>query len=458
MKKKELKNHINKNGFYFHITEINRLSERPAFHASVAPNDSKLEENSVRTKVELPAEDDNIIYFRGVATQEFGVGETNRNGYKIDLKGWVLDNFVKNPQIFLSHDEEEPIGKALELTTLADRMEVLYFVDLRTLNERDAHRIKSGMYAALSTGSLTLEMMWEDSESGERFTSEDIQEMGWEEFSKRDFIRVVTRSELVEISVVSIPSNPDALTAKEAIKKCFDDLENSIFKNEAPEPEEKEEEEEGEEGEEPQPEQTETPTSEGEPTPKAEDAEPVTPENGGETPSEVPATPENEEAEPAASGEEETPKEEEKVRLRIKKEDRAKLENAHEVLTEALAQTYVENEGEPEAEEPTPEAPTPEPTAPEGQKVEEEEKPKETDSLKAYEMPKVLKDAIQALVDVNVTQEKEIATLKDKLSKLPERKIMASLTNQFDAAPKEGAAKPGELAKNLLRDAGFSVE
>lgn len=457
MKKKELKNHINKNGFYFHITEINRLSERPEFRVNkVNPEGgAAYEENSVRTKVELPEEDENIIYFRGVATQEFGVGEANRNGYKIDLKGWVLDNFVKNPQIFLSHDEEEPIGKALELTTLADRMEVLYFVDLRTLNERDAHRVKSGMYAALSTGSLTLEMMWEDSESGERFTSEDIQEMGWEEFSKRDFIRVVTRSELVEISVVSIPSNPDALTAKEAIKKCFDDLENSIFKNEVEEPEEKEEE--------PQPEQTETPTAEGEPAPEAEATEPVTPENEGETPSEVPTTPENEEEEPAASGEEATPKEEEVARLRIKKEDRAKLENAHKILTEALAHTYVENEGEPEAEVPAPETPTPEPTAPEGQeaKVEDkpEDKPEENNSLKTtYEMPVMLKDAIQALVEVNATQEREIATLKDKLSKLPERKIMASLTNQFDAAPKEGATKPGEWAKNLLRDAGFSVE
>lgn len=220
--KKQLKDFINKNGFFFHVVDVNQLkgSEINSFLG--------VEKNGIKTSVERPEENDNIMFFRGVATQQFSAGESNRNGYKIDVKAWDWTNYLKNPQILLSHDETQPIGKCLEIIPYNDRIEILYYVDLNSMNAQDAHRCRTNLYAGLSTGSLTIEVMWEDAVTGERFTEEQLMQMPYKELMDRQFVRAVTKAECIEISKVSLPSNPDALTMEDGIKKYFDQLEDRI--------------------------------------------------------------------------------------------------------------------------------------------------------------------------------------------------------------------------------------
>lgn len=289
LSKKNLKEFINENGFFFHV-QCERI-EKDAFEYS---------ENAIKTSAKLP-EGDNIVLFRGTATQKFKKGEVSRNNYKIDPAGWDWANYKKNPIILLQHEREEPIGRTLEIIPHENGIDIVYYVDLLTLDEKNAHRMNTGLISMLSTGHLTKEIKFEDNKTGELISEEDFWNLPYSERGNYDLM--ISKAEGIEISAVTIGSNPDALTAKNSLEIFFNNLcEKKLGKNDVEEEEEseeaeevkeekeveevKEETEETEEVEEKEEEETEKQT---EPEPTQQEGE----KESGETPDAVSEAAEN---------------------------------------------------------------------------------------------------------------------------------------------------------------------
>lgn len=210
MEKKELKKFINDNGFFVQLDNIERVTFDTL--EGVVEN-----ANIVKTGKKIP-QGENIITFHGRASQKFGVGEQSRNEYKVDPKAWVVDNYQLNPQILLQHDDNSPIGKAVEVSISPKGLDVLYFVDLKTMSDVDAYKVDNGFYSALSTGHITEDYLFEHKENGSRITPEEFYNG---EYLWKDYIKVISLAELVEISVVALGSNPKTLTIKNALSNFF---------------------------------------------------------------------------------------------------------------------------------------------------------------------------------------------------------------------------------------------
>lgn len=222
--KKELKEFINENGFFLQIDKIEQLETNDI-------KDGILESNSIKTNEKIPQRE-GILVFRGLATQRFGKGEMSRNQYKILPEGWDFVNYVKNAQILLGHNPDNPIGKALEIFPHKAGVDLVYYVDLNWMNEVDRNRMRGGGFSGLSTGHITKEIKFENAETGELLTEEEAEEKygvdRWDLLFSDAWIMVVSKAEAVEVSAVTIPSNPDALTMQNSLQKFF----SSHYRNE----------------------------------------------------------------------------------------------------------------------------------------------------------------------------------------------------------------------------------
>ncbi|MHC1624540.1 MAG: HK97 family phage prohead protease, partial [Methermicoccaceae archaeon] len=112
----------------------------------------------------------------------------------IKTDGWELDNFRKNPVILLSHEyRQPPIGKALWVKKDKNGLKFKAQFAKTQVAEEVFQLYKDGFMRAFSVGFIPKE--WEEGnpedEKGPR--------------------RIYTKQELLEISAVSVPSNPDAL-------------------------------------------------------------------------------------------------------------------------------------------------------------------------------------------------------------------------------------------------------
>ena len=197
---------INKHGFFLQTDVFEKIDQ------------NFIEEN----KIEVP-KGENILVFRGIASQSFGKGEVSRNGYKIDPKGWQLENYLKNPQILLMHNGNEPIGKAVSVSITKNGLEIVFFVNLDWVKEdADKNRLRDGAFSTLSTGHITLDYAFENVETGEILTEEEAEKKygldKWDLLWGDAWNFVVTKADLIEVSFVSTPSNPDALTERNALE------------------------------------------------------------------------------------------------------------------------------------------------------------------------------------------------------------------------------------------------
>lgn len=388
MDKKSLKNFINENGFFFHIDEIERIEK----------NDITYSKNAIKTKAALP-EGENIITFRGRATQEFERGETSRNGYKISVKGWDWKNYLKNPIILWQHWSDEPIGKTLEINPQQDGVEILYYVDLKSLSEQNAHRIESGLVPMLSTGHITKEVKFENKDTGELVDEDDFWDLPFSE--RQNYNMVVTKAEAVEISAVTIGSNPDALTTKNSLELLFNKL-SMKHKDKAS----------GEEVKKNEEEETTQTTEE-------------TPENG------------------ESGNNEEKPSEE--TQTEETSEENTEVEEGGEKSEES---TEAEPENGEGAEEVAEEG------GAEGENASKEIK--KNNPKTAPVDPRITK-AVEALVNIINEQGKEINQLKETISKLPGKKPLVA-GNQFNTekkVEKNDKKSRGEAVVNFLKGSGF---
>ena len=183
--KKELKNMINKRGFFAQMTYDIKTN---------APEG-----------VTIP---DGAIYFEGIASN----GELNRNGYIIRPQAWVdaISGYMQNPIILLQHDVDQPIGQALSAQVTSEGLHVTGFV----FDDLTGEKFSRGLYKALSTGHYTEAYEFENTETGETLTEEQFSKLPFEEQVRDVWVLAVTKLEWVEFSVVSIGSNRKSLISK----------------------------------------------------------------------------------------------------------------------------------------------------------------------------------------------------------------------------------------------------
>lgn len=455
MKKKTLKKFLNENGFFYNSMKLDTSKNAP--NGVTVPEGAK--------------------YFEGVVSN----GELNRNGYIIRPQALIasLDVYMMNPIILLGHDTDQPIGRCLSAVARgANGKEQEIFVTGYIFDDLTEGRFGRGLLNALSTGHITEEVEFENSETGEVLSAEEFRKFNWEEQYNGNWIMAVTKLEWVEFSSVSIGSNRKSLiTSKNAIeafvkseKFCANALRDVLGADLDEEVEEKEEEK--KDAQEAEKTEVEVKKEEGGEKPAEEKETETKPEgqeavNGDAT---APAVTE----EPAAkSGEGEsaevTEGDEQVNKIRISKADREKLQAEANKLNAALEATIAINDEEPKekAEEKKAEEEQP--------KAEEKEQPKEAlsgedeeekapveekaegNSAKIEIAPEV-KNALMELVKLNAELTKEVAALELKLSKVPNIKGLA-IVPQIDSKAKKDDNKPapGEAILSMLAQCGFNV-
>lgn len=127
----------------------------------------------------------------GIASTE----TPDRDGETIKQDGWDMDNFKKNPVIMASHKYSEfPIGKVTDLAVSQGKLKFNMILSKATQPARDAAAlIKEGILNAFSVGFIPRTRDEKDS-------------------------KVITKSELLEISLVSVPANPQAVITSKKFK------------------------------------------------------------------------------------------------------------------------------------------------------------------------------------------------------------------------------------------------
>jgi HK97 family phage prohead protease len=132
-------------------------------------------------------------------------GIVDRDMDTVAVAGWQLDNFARNPVVLWAHRADAPpIGKAIDFGRDDNRLfSAVQFIpgegfgDAGELAEEIYRLYAGGFLAATSVGFRPIK--WD--------VTEDKDRGGDDWFPGLDF----HEQELVELSLVSVPSNPDAL-------------------------------------------------------------------------------------------------------------------------------------------------------------------------------------------------------------------------------------------------------
>lgn len=140
-------------------------------------------------------------------------GAVDRDRDSIDPKGWELDNYGRNPVVLWAHQASMlPIGKALDVIKADDRLRaVVRFLPEEGYGAASAFAdqvfklARDGYLAATSVGFRPLS--WDFTEDEERGADD------W--WPGIDF----HSQELVELSIVSVPANPEALIDPDVIEQ-----------------------------------------------------------------------------------------------------------------------------------------------------------------------------------------------------------------------------------------------
>lgn len=153
--------------------------------------------NKLYTKAEIQEKQQDV--FTAVASSEV----EDRQGEVVRQSGWDLKNFKKNPILLYMHDHTKPIGKAtrvwLDKTGAKPLLKFKGYISDATEELKGYKRLmEDGILNSFSVGFRPLEMDGNE----------------------------ITKSELFEISLVSVPANPEArLLAVKSLKDAGFDQE-----------------------------------------------------------------------------------------------------------------------------------------------------------------------------------------------------------------------------------------
>jgi len=138
-----------------------------------------------------------------IVTMVASTKKLDRDGDTIDPKGWDIKAFKKGGPILFAHDQRSlPIGVSTSVTKDADRLTVTAKFtpeDLNPLGDRVFRMIKGGFLRGVSVGFLPTKHKTPDESEGRGMFAVDF-----------------LKQELLEVSVVPVPSNTDAFAAAKA--------------------------------------------------------------------------------------------------------------------------------------------------------------------------------------------------------------------------------------------------
>lgn len=123
----------------------------------------------------------------------------------------TLPLFLKNPVMLLQHDDNKVIGQFTDGTIKSNGLEVkgevMYDID------GCMQKILDGVLGAFSIGFITQAYQYEDELGHIIYDSSTGLMAGyeWDDLYSEDVVRVITKVDLVEVSIVSTPCNPYAL-------------------------------------------------------------------------------------------------------------------------------------------------------------------------------------------------------------------------------------------------------
>ena len=140
--------------------------------------------------------DEDKRIFRATITDQ----TVDRDKEVILAKGMNIKEFKKNGIILFNHDKNMPIGKSIDIKRVGDALVMTGKLALEgTISEADKiwQLIKQGILKSMSIGFMGTEFRMP--------TKEDIKDFG------KEVIRVISKSQLLEVSVVSVPANQNAL-------------------------------------------------------------------------------------------------------------------------------------------------------------------------------------------------------------------------------------------------------
>jgi HK97 family phage prohead protease len=113
----------------------------------------------------------------------------DRHGDIVRQSGWRLEPYRKNPIILFGHDHQQPIGRAVSVALEKGRLLVEIEFATGARAEEIFGLVRSGVVRGISVGFLPLKHKMREDGRGLEFTE----------------------AELLEISIVSVPANPEAL-------------------------------------------------------------------------------------------------------------------------------------------------------------------------------------------------------------------------------------------------------
>lgn len=349
----------------------------------------------------------------------------------------ALETYNRNPVLLRSHNPDRPIGTVESAVIDGKGLKITAVV----MDEQTAKEVSDGRMRALSIGYIPLESSLEH-EDGSPFNAE--KDSVWDS----DLIRVINKLDLVEISIVAVPANGNALfTLEKSVKKYFNAVATKAFgmsKKDA----------------------VDAPENEVDPDkaePAAEPAEPQKPAAGEPDESaqgaEADKPAQEEPAAPTAPNEEVKPEEEKNAEPEKVVEADASEDAANDTQQPNTATQDGENAVEitaPAGTEPSgnadeePAEPKVEPESQEGKAFSISAKtaalfPELVQSgaavqdEKAAEIPTEFAEFARKLLSMTISQEAEIKTLREKLDKTPTKSAL-SVTGQFDGKPQESGA------------------
>lgn len=143
-------------------------------------------------------------------------------------KGALLDNFTKNPVVLWSHDATKPIGHALQMEVddygIKSKTQ---FDGIGTIADETWQKVKAGTLRTYSVGFIPLKWV----ESAGRGWKALISKLAEEWNVTLDYFdnvrRIYTSWEMLEYSVVSVPSNASALTDAVS-EKSLDEIQEAL--------------------------------------------------------------------------------------------------------------------------------------------------------------------------------------------------------------------------------------
>jgi HK97 family phage prohead protease len=137
-------------------------------------------------KVNITKQQDNT--FTAIASKEV----VDRMGDIVKIAGIKIDNYLKNPVVLFNHNPDKIIGKALEVLKTNDSLIVKIQFANTPLAQEVKELVAEGFLNTLSIGFMSLQYKQNDNSNGIIYES----------------------VELLEVSVVSVPANPEAVVLR----------------------------------------------------------------------------------------------------------------------------------------------------------------------------------------------------------------------------------------------------